>query len=99
MTRIAIRVQPGARRAGVVGRLADGTWKFAVTAPPEGGRANAAVVEGVAGVLGLRARQVTVVAGATSRSKTIDVEGLDAGTIDARFTAATRGTRLTDRRE
>lgn len=88
MTRIALRVQPGARRAGVVGRLADGTWKFAVTAPPEGGRANAAVVEGVAEVLGLRARQVTVVAGAASRSKTIEVAGLDAGTIDAKFTAA-----------
>ena len=88
MTRIAIRVQPGARRTGVVGRLSDGTWKFAVTAPPEGGRANAAVVDGIAGVLGLRARQVTVVAGRASRSKTIEVEGLDQGTIDARFTAA-----------
>ena len=88
MTRIAIRVQPGARRAGVVGRLADGTWKFAVTAAPEGGRANAAVVSGVAAVLGLKARRVTVVAGATSRAKTIDVEGLDPGTIDAKFAAA-----------
>ena len=88
MTRIAIRVQPRARRAGVVGRLEDGTWKFAVTAPPEGGRANAAVVEGVAALLGLSRRQVAVVAGATSRSKTIEVEGLDAGAIDARFAAA-----------
>ncbi len=88
MTRIAIRVQPGARRAGVVGKLSDGTWKFAVTAPPEGGRANVAVVEEVAGVLGIRARQVTVVAGAASRAKTIEVEGLDAGTIDAKFAAA-----------
>src|SRR5258708_39276085 len=34
MTRITVRVQPGARRAGLVGRLADGTWKLAVTAPP-----------------------------------------------------------------
>ena len=85
---MAIRVQPGARRSGPVARMADGTWKFAVTAPPEGGRANAAVVAGVAEVLGLRAAQVAVVTGATSRSKTIEIEGLSAGEIDARFAAA-----------
>src|SRR5689334_25378665 len=45
MTRISVRVQPGARRTALLGRLADGTWKLAVTAPPEGGRANDAVVE------------------------------------------------------
>ena len=88
MTRVAIRVQPGARRAGVVGRMSDGTWKVAVTAPPEGGRANAAVVDVLAEVLGLRPRQVTVASGAASRSKTIEVAGLDAGTIDARLAAA-----------
>jgi len=88
VTRIAIRVQPGARRTGVVSRMSDGTWKIAVQAPPEGGRANAAIAEWVAGTLGLKPRQVAVVKGATSRSKTIEVEGRDRSAIDARFTAA-----------
>ena len=88
MTRLEIRVQPGAKRPGVAGRLADGTFKFAVTAPPEGGRANAAVVELLAGLLGLRPRGVRVVRGAASRSKTIEVDGLDEGECVARLAAA-----------
>jgi uncharacterized protein len=88
VTRLAIRVQPGARREGVVGRLGDGTWKVAVTAPPEGGRANAAVVEVLADALGLKARQVTVVKGAASRAKTLEVEGLEAAEVDAKLAAA-----------
>ena len=86
-------MQPGARRAAFQGRLADGTWKFAVVEPPEGGRANAAVVELVADALGLRRKQVTVVRGAASRAKTIEVEGLDAGAIDAKLAAALAATK------
>lgn len=88
MTRLAIRVQPSARRAGLVGRLADGTLKVAVTAPPEDGRANAAVGELMAEVLGLKARQVRVVKGMSSRSKTIEIDGLDEGETQARLAAA-----------
>jgi len=88
VTRLAVRVQPGARRAGLAGRLADGTWKLAVTAPPADGRANAAVVELVADVLGLRARQVRLVKGMGSRSKTIEIDGLEAAEIERRLAAA-----------
>ena len=41
--RITVRVHPGARREGLRGRLADGALKVDVSAPPEDGRANAAV--------------------------------------------------------
>ena len=44
--RLRVRVHPGARRPGLVGRLADGSVKLAVAEPPEGGRANRAVEEG-----------------------------------------------------
>ena len=90
MTRVAIRVQPGARRDGVIEKRGDGAWKVAVTAPPEGGRANAALVELVAEVLGVRPRQVTVVQGLASRSKTIEIEGIEAAGIEARFAAAAK---------
>lgn len=83
--RFAVRVQPGARRSGLKGRLADGTLRVEVTAPPEGGRANEAVAEVVAGALGLRARQVTVARGAASRAKVIEIEGLDADEVQRRL--------------
>ena len=88
MTRLAIRVQPGAKRAGLVGRMQDGTLKVAVTAPPEGGRANAAVAGLMAEALGLKPRQVSVVKGAASRSKTIEVDGLTPAEVNERLARA-----------
>jgi len=93
VTRLAIRVQPGARRGGLAGRLADGTWKLAVTAPPEDGRANAAVVELMAELLGLKPRQVRVTRGAGSRSKAIEIEGLAADEVERRLAAASAAAR------
>lgn len=86
--RIAVRVQPGARKDALVDRLATGEWKLAVSAPPEGGRANEAVVELVADLLGVKRRQVEVARGASSRSKTIEVTGLEAGEAERRLAAA-----------
>lgn len=87
-SRLAVRVQPGARRSGLKGRLADGTLQVAVTAPPEGGRANLAVAEVLAGALGLRPRQVTVARGATSRAKVIEIEGLGPDEVQRRLARA-----------
>lgn len=86
--RIAVRVQPGARRDALLARLASGEWKLAVSAPPEGGRANEAVVELVADLLGVKRRQVEVTRGASSRSKTIEVTELEAGEAERRLAAA-----------
>jgi uncharacterized protein len=86
--RIPVRVQPGARKDALVDRLATGEWKLAVSAPPEGGRANEAVVELVAGLLDVKRRQVEVARGASSRSKTIEVTGLEAGEAERRLAAA-----------
>jgi uncharacterized protein (TIGR00251 family) len=66
--RLAVRVQPGARRSGVAG-LHAGALKLAVSAPPADGRANAAAAELVAELFGLRASSVTLVRGHSSRSK------------------------------
>jgi len=86
--RLAVRVHPGARRAGLAGWMDDGTLKVAVTAPPEGGRANAAVVELLAGALGVPRRQVTVARGASARGKTIAIDGLDEAEVRRRLDAA-----------
>ena len=86
--RLAVRVQPGARREALLGRLGSGEWKLAVTAPPEDGRANDAVVELLAELLGLKRRQVSVARGLSSRSKQIEVEGLGEAEAEERLTAA-----------
>lgn len=75
MARLVVRVQPGARRSGFVGWYGDHP-KLAVTAPPQDGAANDEVVRLVAQVLGLRARQVRIVGGATSRTKRLEIDGL-----------------------
>jgi uncharacterized protein len=71
---LALRVQPGARKNGLKGEQA-GALKLAVTAPPEGGRANVAVIELLAELLGLKRGQVAIVGGATSRNKKVLIRG------------------------
>ena len=74
---IDVHVQPGARRSGVRGIHGE-RLKIAVTAPPEGGRANDATVEEIARVLEVRPSAIALVAGARSREKRFFVAGLDA---------------------
>ncbi len=69
-----ILVQPRASRAKI-GPLHDGRIKIAVTAPPVDGEANAAVIELVAKRLGVARSAVEVIAGASSRRKTLRVTG------------------------
>ena len=92
--RLQVRVHPGARRPGLVGRLADGSLKVAVAEPPEGGRANRAVEALVAEALALPRGQVKVVAGASSRLKLVEIEGT-AQEIERRIAAALAGRRST----
>ena len=94
--RLTLRVQPGARIAGLAGRLADGTLKLRVTAPPEDGRANRAVEALLAGVLGVRESQVQVTRGMSSRAKTVEIDGLDDAAVAARIEAALQRNEATD---
>ena len=76
---IPVKAQPSARQAGVKG-VRDGAVRLAVTAPPEDGKANAALARLLAELLGVRPADVTLVRGPTSREKTFAVAGL---TVDA----------------
>jgi|TARA_Y100000031_G_scaffold148472_1_gene184839 hypothetical protein len=55
----------------------DGRIRVRVTAVPERGKANAAVVALIAKTLGLSKRSIAVVRGHTSRDKLIAVDGMD----------------------
>ena len=88
MARIELRVQPGARERGLAGWRPDGALKVKVTEPPQDGRANQAVIELLAERLGVRKSAVTVVRGASSRTKTIEVTGLTLDELRKRLGAA-----------
>ena len=90
MATLSIKVVPGASRDRVVGRYGDAI-KVQVSAPPEGGKANKAVVGLLAGVLGVRPNQVLVVKGHTQSRKVVQVEGLAQPDVDAKLAAAAGG--------
>ncbi len=83
---LPVRAQPGARRTGVVG-LHGGCLKIAVSAAPEKGKANAALVEAIAKAFELKRSQVTLHRGDTSSQKLFRLEGL---TVDAARAILTR---------
>lgn len=82
--RVRLKVVPGSRANAVVGPLGD-RLKVKVAAPPEDGKANAAVCALLAGVLGVSRRAVTIVAGQTHPEKTARVEGMTAAEVMARL--------------
>ena len=90
MTRVRLRVSPGAGRAAIVGRHGD-AWKVRVTATPEHGRANDAVVRLLADALEVPRAAVTVVSGHTGRDKIVELDGVGAAVAERKLTSATAG--------
>jgi len=75
-TRLRLRVSPGARRAGIVGRYGE-AWKVRVTATPERGLANEAVLRLLSAELQLPLSRLSVVSGLTGRDKVVELHGID----------------------
>jgi uncharacterized protein len=83
-TRLRLKVSPGAARTELAGRHGD-AWKVRVSAAPERGRANDAVVRLLAGRLGLPRAAVSVVSGHAARDKIVELRGLDPGEAERRL--------------
>ena len=77
-----VLVQPRASRAKI-GPVHDGRLKVAVTAPPVDGEANAAVIELLAKALGVSKGAVEVIAGTSSRRKTVRIAGVTRAAVEA----------------
>lgn len=91
-TRLRLRVSPGAGRAGIVGRHGE-AWKVRVTAPPEDGRANEAVLRLLADALSVPRGALTLVSGHTTRDKIVVLDGVGPAQIERRLTSATTSDR------
>lgn len=89
--RVAVRLTPRGRadRIDAIACLADGTpvLKASVAAPPEDGRANAALLRLLAAEWGLARRDLTLAAGAKSRNKSVHIAG-DPAALAERIGAA-----------
>jgi len=75
-----VLAKPKASRNEVIG-VHDGALKVAVTAPPEKGKANAAIVKLLADILEVPSSSIEIVSGETSRRKRVRIEGIDAADI------------------
>ena len=71
--KLALRVQPGARRSSLVGVYGD-RLRVAVKAPPVDGRANVELVKLIAAIVGLPRRSVTLGSGHGSRHKSLIID-------------------------
>jgi len=72
--RVAIRVKPGSSRTAVGGRYGDALL-VTVTARAVDGQATEAALRALAEAFDVRRRQVSLVTGAASRDKVVDIDG------------------------
>ena len=88
--RLAVRVTPRAGREAITGwaETVDGgrALKVALTAAPEGGKANKALVDLLAKQWRVPKTSITVIAGATDRNKLLHIAG-DPGPLAQRLSA------------
>ncbi len=86
--KLSVKIVPGSSRDCIAGWLGE-TLKIRVIAPPERGKANAAVVAVVAAALGITNASVRVVHGNTSPRKTLEIAGLTESEVRRRLSEHT----------
>lgn len=75
MVTLNVKVVPGASRDRLAGRYGDGV-KVQVSAPPEKGKANDAVIKVIAASLGVRPADIVLLRGHTQPRKVLQINGL-----------------------
>jgi uncharacterized protein len=84
--KLAVKVVAGASRSGIAGWLGD-TLRVRVSAPPERGKANAAVEALLSEALDIAAGGAKIVSGRTSPRKVVEIVGLSEAEIRRRLSA------------
>lgn len=83
--RVAVRLRPRGRGDALLG-FEEGVLRARVSAPPTDGRANRALCKLIAARVGVAPSRVSVVHGAKSRDKVVEVESLSADELTERLT-------------
>jgi uncharacterized protein (TIGR00251 family) len=84
MPTLSLKVVPGSSRDRIAGRYGDGI-KVQVSAPPEKGKANDAVINVIAVALGIRAADVVLLRGHSQPRKVLQINGLSDAELKARL--------------
>lgn len=81
---LKVKVHPSAGRDRVEGWLGD-TLKVSVSAAPEKGKANKAVIELLSKALKVPRSSLRIVAGETSKEKAVEIDGVSEAAVRAAF--------------
>lgn len=84
---LTVRVTPRARKNQLAGITEDGTLRVRITAPPVGGKANAALILFLAEVLGVRKSRIEIVAGQRGLDKIVSILDMSSKDAEARILA------------
>jgi uncharacterized protein len=87
--RLTVHVRPRSSRSAILG-VREGALEVALTAPPADGAANSELLRLLAKALAVRAADVSIVVGPSSRSKVLAVNGVGAADARSRLSQAKR---------
>ena len=73
--RLQVKITPGSAKDRILGPHGD-SLKISVSAPPEKGKANQAVIAFLSKITGLPGKQISVVSGPTSPRKVLTLAGI-----------------------
>jgi len=83
--RLKLRVTPKSRSDEILGLREDGVLHVRVSAVPQEGKANEAVLKLLSRALGMPQGSIRLKAGAASRDKWIELDGIDAAELKRRL--------------
>jgi uncharacterized protein (TIGR00251 family) len=84
---VSVRVHPGAKKDAVTG-IHGNAVKIALSAPPVDGRANDTLIAFVAEQLRLPRSRVSLISGASNRSKVLRITGKSAAEVQAALSSS-----------
>ena len=68
-----VKAKPGAPKDTIIGEMADGTLKIAVSAAPVKGKANERLISFLAGEFGVKRQNVNIIFGQTAKIKLVKI--------------------------
>jgi uncharacterized protein (TIGR00251 family) len=80
ITKLAVQVQPNARRNELLG-FTQGILKIKIAAPPSQGKANQELISYLSDILGIAKSRILIQHGKASKKKLISIVGLNQGRI------------------